>query len=194
MSATLRSCCRLELRPLWLTPPIARARSLFKINRNTPEAKANQLKWAQEQMDLEVPDSTVDGMSIADREDFVVKYIESEKAKFGREIDRTTAEAEVNEWLLKQATYAPAKTRCMLRGAAGGGRHMDGQERCGRSRAGCVALLGLAPASPRTLCLPRVCAACSQRRRPCPRRSRLHRCLRRRPLLRQQVITRTAVP
>lgn len=83
---------------------------LFKINRNTPEAKANQLKWAQEQMDLEVPDSTVDGMSIADREDFVVKYIESEKAKFGREIDRTTAEAEVNEWLLKQATYAPAKT------------------------------------------------------------------------------------
>ena len=40
----------------------------------------------------------------------VAKYIVSEKEKFGREIDQATAEAEVDEWLLKQATYAPTKT------------------------------------------------------------------------------------
>ena len=63
-------------------------------------------------MDMEVPEATTDGVSIADRDDFIEKYIESEKAKFGRDIDRATAEAEVDEWLLKQATFAPAKTRC----------------------------------------------------------------------------------
>ena len=61
-------------------------------------------------MDLEVPDATLDGLSIADRADFVDKYIASERAKFGRQLDRETAEREVDEWLLKQATFAPAKT------------------------------------------------------------------------------------
>ena len=61
-------------------------------------------------MDLEVPDETLEGTEIADREDFIDKYITSEKAKFGREVDRATAEAEVDEWLLRQATYAPAQT------------------------------------------------------------------------------------
>jgi len=88
----------------------APVRRLFKINRNTPEAQANQLQWAREQMDLEIPESTLEGVSISDREDLIMQYVESEKAKFGREIDRATAEAEVDEWLLKQATFAPAKT------------------------------------------------------------------------------------
>ena len=92
--------------------------SLFKLNRYTPEAQSNQLKWAREQMDLEVPEATADGDSIADREDFINKYMASERSKFGREIDRATAEAEVDEWLLKQATFAPAKTRYVLAGRA----------------------------------------------------------------------------
>ena len=92
--------------------------SLFKLNRYTPEAQSNQLKWAREQMDLEVPEATADGDSIADREDFINKYMASERSKFGRELDRATAEAEVDEWLLKQATFAPAKTRCVLAGRA----------------------------------------------------------------------------
>jgi len=84
--------------------------SLFKINRDTPEARANQLAWAREQMDMEVPESALDGTSIKDRQDFIQKYIESEKAKFGREVSAEEAEREVDAWLLKQATYAPSKT------------------------------------------------------------------------------------
>mmetsp|Transcript_25593 Transcript_25593/g.63497 ORF Transcript_25593/g.63497 Transcript_25593/m.63497 type:complete len:166 (-) Transcript_25593:366-863(-) len=82
----------------------------FGTNRNTPEAIANQLEWAQTQMDLEMPESTVEGTSIEDKEDFIVKYIASEKEKFGRELTREEAALEVDEWLLKQATFAPAKT------------------------------------------------------------------------------------
>lgn len=82
----------------------------FGTNRNTPEAQENQLAWAREQMDMEVPEATLDGQSLADRDDMVAKYIVSEKEKFGREIDQATAEAEVDEWLLKQATYAPGQT------------------------------------------------------------------------------------
>ena len=89
--------------------PFAAGR-FFKLNRNTPEAQANQLKWAREQMEMEVPETTADGEAIASREDMIEKYMESERAKFGREIDRVTAEGEVDEWLLKQATYAPSKT------------------------------------------------------------------------------------
>ena len=86
------------------------ASGLFGTNRNTPEAMANQREWAREQMALEVPDATVDGASIADREDMIRQYITSEKEKFGRVIDAETAEAEVDEWLLRQATNASAKT------------------------------------------------------------------------------------
>ena len=70
--------------------------NFFKTNRDTPEAKANQMKWAREQMALEVPDETLEGSKIADREDLIAQYIESERAKFGREIERATAEAEVS--------------------------------------------------------------------------------------------------
>ena len=35
--------------------PALPCRSFFKINRDTPEAKANQIEWARKQMDLEVP-------------------------------------------------------------------------------------------------------------------------------------------
>lgn len=84
--------------------------SFFKINRDTPEAIANQEEWARREMDMEVPEATLTGQEIADREDFIAKYIASEKQKFGREIDRATAELEVDEWLLKQAVNAPAKT------------------------------------------------------------------------------------
>ena len=85
-------------------------KGLFTTNRDTPEAQANQLEWARQQMALEVPDETLDGAKIADREDMVSQYIVSEQEKFGRVVDRATAEAEVDEWLLKQATYAPAQT------------------------------------------------------------------------------------
>ena len=47
------------------------SRSFFKINRDTPEAKANQIEWARKQMDLEVPEVTAAGNEIQDREDFV---------------------------------------------------------------------------------------------------------------------------
>ena len=43
-------------------------------------------------------------------QDMVAKYIISEKEKFGREVDQATAEAEVDAWLLKQATFAPSQT------------------------------------------------------------------------------------
>lgn len=76
------------------------------INRDTPEAKANQLEWARAQMDMQVPAATLDGASIEDREDFVTQYIASEKEKFGRELTRDEAAAEVDEWLLAQATSA----------------------------------------------------------------------------------------
>ena len=82
---------------------------LFGTNRNTPEAQAFQREWARQQMALEVPDETADGSAISDREDFVRQYIASEREKFGREIDQETAEKEVDEWLLKQATFAPSK-------------------------------------------------------------------------------------
>lgn len=34
-------------------------------------------------------------------QDFIQKYIESEKAKFGREVSAEEAEREVDAWLLK---------------------------------------------------------------------------------------------
>lgn len=83
---------------------------MFGLNRDTPEAKANQLKWAREQMAMEVPNATAGGEGIADRDDFVQKYIASEKEKYGRDIDEATAEREVDAWLLKQATAATSKT------------------------------------------------------------------------------------
>lgn len=85
-------------------------KTLFTTNRGTPEAIANQKAWARQQMDLEVPEATLGGDSISDRDDLVKKYIASEKDKFGRDVDQATAEAEIDEWLLKQATYAPSKT------------------------------------------------------------------------------------
>ena len=86
----------------------ARPPVLFFLGR--PEAKANQLEWARQQMELEVPDATLDGTEIANRDDMIVQYIASEKEKFGRDIDQATAEREVDEYLLKKATYAPAQT------------------------------------------------------------------------------------
>lgn len=83
-------------------------KKFFSTNRDDPEAVANQERWGREMMDAEVPDATLEGMSIADREDFIVQYVASEKEKFGREIDRATAEAEVDEWLLRQATVGSA--------------------------------------------------------------------------------------
>ena len=76
---------------------------MLGINKNSPEAKRNQLEWARTQMDLEMPTETADGAGIQDKADFVRQYIASEKEKFGREIDEATAEAEVDAWLLKQA-------------------------------------------------------------------------------------------
>ena len=83
---------------------------IFGLNRDTPEAKANQLKWAREQMAMEVPNATVGGEGIADRDDFVRQYIASEKERYDRDIDVATAEREVDAWLLKQATAATSKT------------------------------------------------------------------------------------
>ena len=80
--------------------------SVFKTNRDSPEARKNQLEWARAQMDMQVPGATLDGASIEDREDFVTQYIASEKEKFGRELTRDEAAAEVDEWLLAQATSA----------------------------------------------------------------------------------------
>ena len=80
--------------------------SIFKTNRDSPEARKNQLEWARAQMDMQVPGATLDGASIEDREDFVTQYIASEKEKFGRELTRDEAAAEVDEWLLAQATSA----------------------------------------------------------------------------------------
>ena len=56
-----------------------------------------------------MPVATIDGRGIEDKEDFIRQYRESEKAKYGREISREEAEAEVDEWLLRQATFAPSK-------------------------------------------------------------------------------------
>ena len=78
--------------------------SLLGINRNTAEAKAKQEAWAREQMELEMPSTTLDGASIDDRADFVAKYIVSEREKFGRELSVAEAEAEIDAWLLKQAS------------------------------------------------------------------------------------------
>ncbi len=85
-------------------------KGLFTTNRDTPEAQANQLEWARQQMALEVPDETLDGAAIGDREDFIKQYIASEKEKFGREVDQATAEKEVDAYLLKKATNAAAQT------------------------------------------------------------------------------------
>jgi len=84
--------------------------SLFGSNINTPEALKKQREWAREQMASEVPETTADGQEIRDREDFIAKYIISEKEKFGRELTYEEAALEVDTWLLKQATNAPAKT------------------------------------------------------------------------------------
>ena len=61
-------------------------------------------------MDLEVPAQTLEGTAIKDRQDLIEQYVASELDKFGRIVDRKTAEAEVDEWLLKQATNAPNQT------------------------------------------------------------------------------------
>ena len=50
--------------------------SVFKTNRDSPEARKNQLEWARAQMDMQVPGATLDGASIEDREDFVTQYRE----------------------------------------------------------------------------------------------------------------------
>ena len=57
--------------------PALPCRSFFKINRDTPEAKANQIEWARKQMDLEVPEVTAAGTEIQDREDFVRQACDS---------------------------------------------------------------------------------------------------------------------
>ena len=57
--------------------PALPCRSFFKINRDTPEAKANQIEWARKQMDLEVPEATTAGNEIQDREDFVRQACDS---------------------------------------------------------------------------------------------------------------------
>ena len=57
--------------------PALPCRSFFKINRDTPEAKANQIEWARKQMDLEVPEVTAVGNEIQDREDFVRQACDS---------------------------------------------------------------------------------------------------------------------
>ena len=44
-------------------------KELFTTNRDSPEARANQLEWAREQMALEVPDATLSGDKISDRDD-----------------------------------------------------------------------------------------------------------------------------
>ena len=91
-------------------PPCCADKSPFLTgmvtNRDSPEARKNQLEWARAQMDMQVPGATLDGASIEDREDFVTQYIASEKEKFGRELTRDEAAAEVDEWLLAQATSA----------------------------------------------------------------------------------------
>ena len=101
-------------RPLLLfaatLPSVLGLKGLFTTNRDTPEAQANQLEWARQQMALEVPDETLDGAAIGDREDFIKQYIASEKEKFGREVDQATAEKEVDAYLLKKATNAAAQT------------------------------------------------------------------------------------
>jgi|TARA_B100000524_G_scaffold200801_1_gene104556 hypothetical protein len=83
---------------------------LLTTNRYTSDARANQLKWAREVMDAEVPEATADGQEIGDKDDFVRKYIASEQEKFGRALEWDEAAKEVDEWLLKQATFAPSKT------------------------------------------------------------------------------------
>ena len=52
-------------------------------------------------------------------QDFIEKYIESEKAKFGRELTLEEAELEVDAWLLKCAA-ARRTQRSEARAAAGG--------------------------------------------------------------------------
>ena len=61
--------------------PALPCRSFFKINRDTPEAKANQIEWARKQMDLEVPEVTAAGNEIQDREDFVRQACDSSRGR-----------------------------------------------------------------------------------------------------------------
>jgi hypothetical protein len=82
---------------------------LFEINRNTPEARANQRAWAKREMESALPNATLDGIPVQDRDDMVEQYIVSERQKFDREITREVAEFEVDAWLLKQATLRPSQ-------------------------------------------------------------------------------------
>lgn len=45
----------------------------FGTNRDTAEAQANQREWAREQMNMEMPDQTLDGTAIQDRQDLIDK-------------------------------------------------------------------------------------------------------------------------
>jgi hypothetical protein len=93
--------------------PLGGLQKALGINRDAPEARANQMEWARQQMDLEVPDATLEGKSIENRADFIAQYIQSEKEKFGREIDESAAAEEVDAWLLSQATNASSKSSPM---------------------------------------------------------------------------------
>ena len=86
-----------------------RTTRLFEINRNTPEALANQRAWAKREMESALPNLTLDGVPVQDRDDMVEQYIVSERQKFDREITREVAEFEVDAWLLKQATLRPSQ-------------------------------------------------------------------------------------
>ncbi len=83
-------------------PPCCADKSPFLTgmvtNRDSPEARENQLAWAKKEMAGQVP------KEYEDREAFVTKYIEHEKETEGRELSREEAEKEVDEWLLKQAS------------------------------------------------------------------------------------------
>ncbi|EOD17566.1 hypothetical protein EMIHUDRAFT_199468 [Emiliania huxleyi CCMP1516] len=99
-------------------PAESALKSLFTTNRDSPDARANQLAWARRQMEAEVPQTTLDGAPIAGRDDLIRKYIAAEKEKLGRELEWEEAAGEVDAWLLKQATAAPAKTSAADVGAA----------------------------------------------------------------------------
>ena len=67
--------------------------SVFKTNRDSPEARKNQLEWARAQMDMQVPGATLEWTTLV-------------KAHVPAELTRDEAAAEVDEWLLAQATSA----------------------------------------------------------------------------------------
>ena len=110
-------------------PPCCADKSPFLTgmvtNRDSPEARENQLAWAKKEMAGQVP------KEYEDREAFVTKYIEHEKETEGRELSRAEAEKEVDEWLLKQASAddrSPARRRPPLSSRASSGA---GCERAG---------------------------------------------------------------